>query len=470
MGLPQEKPLVDFGCKKVGAEEFYQALFFYTESYRKYGSKMMVPVTFSNLDGGTWRSVALGEIHDLCSHRNDAYVSPCTYFPRKVRGEWVASNGKSRVQQLCGFVLDLDMVAPSRLNSALWGFWQMGVPVPTYIVCSGHGTHLYYVLTVPVDLLKRWNKELEAINSYLYSLYEPSEEWALFDFSQDTVESWQLGKVDRHGITQPYRVVGSLAKNGKDTVSAWRVGEEWEIGDLARLAGLGQTVFTKDGFDMKRSMLSAQFAEQREKPYVKKTSKRGWNPGFYRWLAAKVYDHARLYGEVGHRYKQVQALTVAAIKDRVPRDQLEADVRRICERWNQCAQEFHHDPVGWDECQKAMACFVDCYSHRRFPKWWLEKLCGWDFGTQKRNGRTQAEHLELARTMKAFYVNAGIKKAAGGGGAGRPVGSGTKELQIKAYAAEHPEANHSEIARALGVSRTTVIKWLKKGRSDVQSQ
>ena len=27
--------------------------------------------------------------------------------------------------------------------------------------------------------------------------------------------------------------------------------------------------------------------------------------------------------------------------------------------------------------------------------------------------------------------------------------------------AEHPEANHSEIARALGVSRPTVIKWLK---------
>ena len=34
---------------------------------------------------------------------------------------------------------------------------------------------------------------------------------------------------------------------------------------------------------------------------------------------------------------------------------------------------------------------------------------------------------------------------------------------IRAYAREHPEANHSDIAKALDVSRPTVIKWLKSG-------
>lgn len=38
-----------------------------------------------------------------------------------------------------------------------------------------------------------------------------------------------------------------------------------------------------------------------------------------------------------------------------------------------------------------------------------------------------------------------------------------KSERIRAYAVEHPEATHSEIARALGVSRPTVIKWLKPG-------
>lgn len=41
------------------------------------------------------------------------------------------------------------------------------------------------------------------------------------------------------------------------------------------------------------------------------------------------------------------------------------------------------------------------------------------------------------------------------------VADSTKADLVREYAAEHPDANHSEIARALGISRPTVIKWLK---------
>ena len=40
-------------------------------------------------------------------------------------------------------------------------------------------------------------------------------------------------------------------------------------------------------------------------------------------------------------------------------------------------------------------------------------------------------------------------------------GAPTKRDGILAYAAAHPGASHSAIAKALGVSRKTVIKWLK---------
>ena len=43
--------------------------------------------------------------------------------------------------------------------------------------------------------------------------------------------------------------------------------------------------------------------------------------------------------------------------------------------------------------------------------------------------------------------------------AGRPVGSGTKEKAVKEYAEAHPEATVTEIAKAVGVSRTTVYKY-----------
>ena len=40
-------------------------------------------------------------------------------------------------------------------------------------------------------------------------------------------------------------------------------------------------------------------------------------------------------------------------------------------------------------------------------------------------------------------------------------GAPTKADLVRDYALAHPDANHSEIARALGISRPTVIKWLK---------
>lgn len=45
-------------------------------------------------------------------------------------------------------------------------------------------------------------------------------------------------------------------------------------------------------------------------------------------------------------------------------------------------------------------------------------------------------------------------------------GSGEKCELIRSYAREHPDANHSEIAKALGVSRPTVIKWLRDWKCD----
>ena len=43
---------------------------------------------------------------------------------------------------------------------------------------------------------------------------------------------------------------------------------------------------------------------------------------------------------------------------------------------------------------------------------------------------------------------------------GRPKGSGTKEKLVKEYIRKNPNDNPTEIARNLGISRTTVYKYL----------
>lgn len=45
---------------------------------------------------------------------------------------------------------------------------------------------------------------------------------------------------------------------------------------------------------------------------------------------------------------------------------------------------------------------------------------------------------------------------------GRPKGSGTKESLVKEYLSKNPTSTPTEIARELGISRTTVYKYLEK--------
>jgi len=43
---------------------------------------------------------------------------------------------------------------------------------------------------------------------------------------------------------------------------------------------------------------------------------------------------------------------------------------------------------------------------------------------------------------------------------GRPKGSGTKENLVKEYLEENPDHTPTEIAKNLGISRTTVYKYI----------
>jgi len=98
-----------------------------------------------------------------------------------------------------------------------------------------------------------------------------------------------------------------------------------------------------------------------------------------------------------------------------------------------------------------------------FPRDSIARLTAMDMPANKRNGRKQEIHLKIARSAQAIMdeVNGTNWRE----GNGRPRGSKNKKNEKKekilAYAEANPEASHSEIARELGISRPTVIKWLR---------
>ena len=465
---------------------FYRAVFGNSSHYMRYEDNMEIPLTLSagGADGGgTWISVKLAELPDLVWDRNDAYLSACTYFPRKCKSpdgapRYYSTNSRDTADELCAFVLDIDRADSRVLTTLLEHVWRAGlIPSPTYLVASGTGVHLWYVLDWPVKMLKRWRAELEYMQRALGNYYTAGAlSWKTIDSAGNIIDehrdvSVELGKYDSHGLTQPYRAVGSLTKSETDTVSAWRIGPTWDVDDLAKQCMLLPQAFNEETFDMTKSLS----ARERERWAMAKdeaarqrlaSSGKGHNPVFYPWMLAEALDRSRFADAYGSRYNVVLCLTLAARKDNtsprqanpITRAQLESDIRELWENWEVVAARVGCPHITWTECRKAIEAGYSFRGDCIRIRWsWLGKKCEWRHTSHsKRNGRSQDEHLADARDFK-FFLARRRPEVLGG----RPKGSGTKEAEIKAYAAEHPDANHSQIARALGVSRPTVIKWLR---------
>ena len=181
-----------------------------------------------------------------------------------------------------------------------------------------------------------------------------------------------------------------------------------------------------------------------------------WTFSDYWWMR-KIRGGA----SYSHRYFCLMALAIYAVKCGITdRDRVKADMESLVPFLDSIDPEH---PFGNDhEVENALECLDLRY--KKFPIKDLERISGMAIPKNKRNYRKQPQHMEYLNGLRKMrrdvlgeneYENSG-----------RPKGSGEKCELIRSYAREHPDANHSDIAKALGVSRTTVIKWLRDWKRD----
>ena len=112
-----------------------------------------------------------------------------------------------------------------------------------------------------------------------------------------------------------------------------------------------------------------------------------------------------------------------------------------------------------------VACAMAAYGSNDLRFWKNEYMCRRAKiapHENKHNGQKQKEHLEEARAIRDIRQH---RKGTNWWDGGNRDGAPTKRDEIRAYAVEHPEASQRAIAKALGVSPTTVNKWLKPDAS-----
>ena len=360
----------------------------------------------------------------------------------------VAFSGKNRTKanayHMWGIAIDLDGVEMRQLEDLIHQIDNDIVPRPTFLANSGHGMHLYYCFEDPVPMYPRLLEQLQALKNALTECV-----WNAYTSTISTE------KRQYQSIVQGYRAVGSCSKLGKNyRVTAFRTGIKRTLQYLMDWASETGRVdfdeFQHVTLDEAREQWPEWYQHRivegkKRRPF--KFKHRGVYEAWLRRMELGAFD--------GNRYNCIAVLFALAYKtDGIEFDEVLNDAMDLVPRLNRLTKDqknkFTVDDVldassYYDEPSQSLG----LKSVYRMTKIYIEPT--------KRNGRKQADHLEEARAIQNVrMVRAGKDWREGNG---RPRGSGTAREKVLQYREEHPDANVTDVARALGISRPTVYKW-----------
>lgn len=351
-------------------------------------------------------------------------TSPISYFGR--------NRTSKNASELYGMAFDLDGVSEKSLGNLLHQINHNQNPRPTYIVNSGHGLHLYFIFKEPIKL---YNHIKEPLKKMKFELTERL--WNIY--------TSDLKEKQFQGIFQGFRMVGSPSKFGKEyLIKAYKSGDKIDM-DFMNSYVRAETQIID--LNYKPNLTLEQAKEKYPEWYERKivqgiSTKKTWNikRDLYDWWKKKIIVEASF----GHRYFCIMVLSIYAKKCNISFEELERDAYELIPIMN----EKHQEPFTEIDIKSALKSYNENY--RMFPREDIEKITAISMPANKRNYRTQKQHLQIARATRDI-VNPEWRHV-------QP----SKEDLVKDYIKKNPNCNPSQIAKALNVSRTTVYKYLKK--------
>lgn len=403
--------LAQFG-EQVSAATFYEDIFGDLD--------IEMPVVIIDDDTSQKHIVTMSVSEALlqAENRNDMLLGGCTYF-----NHWIS---KRSAKDIHTFIVDMDNVYAGVLRTALQDDWYTDgrkeyLPMPTYIVNSGTGLHLYFVLDEPIPNYKISTENLDRLYRSLA-------------IGQTTKRIYLKKQVQWFG--QDFRMAGGLNKYSVEN-TIFRVGKKWDIDQLAMAVGLNDVHFVRYG-----EPRTVQPKAPKSRSHL---TRNGWrsNRGFYDYALANCRNKTK----EGNRYTSMCALSVIAWKCAVPEIELERDLKSLLPKYNEGATRL----IKEKEIHSAMKMYNSKAMLTQRER--LEDWQGWEYRGPRRNGRKREVHLKLARGQKAMLKELGELKAEG-----RPKGSNKQQLVCE-WQQQHPEGRKVDCERDTGLSRHTVLKW-----------
>lgn len=380
----------------------------------------------------------LDKVREVIERDNFCLMSPISYIGKERSSE--------NARGLYALAIDLDGVIikddgdPFGLRTLFHQIEDLDrIPMPTYIVSSGTGLHLYYVFEKPIMLFPNVVKELQKYKRELTRII-----WQGYITNLED-------NVQYESLFQGFRMVGTITKKGERA-------RAFETGKRVTMEYMNEFVreeFKANNFVYKSKLTLAEakkkYPEWYERRIVKKQPKSTWtvNRAVYDWWKRRILKEAK----TGHRYYCLMMLAVYARKAGIERDELENDAFMFMELFDKLPASADN-PFNEKDVIDALQAYDDRYI--TYPINSISYLSDIPIEKNKRNYQKQEWHLEDIRAKKIRMKQRGqdFKNKEG-----RPKGSGVKEEIVKEYRKNNPLARKSDCIRDTGISKMTVYKW-----------
>lgn len=411
--------------------------------------------TIEQKDGSTYEEQAIGfnrksfhrgqEVLYQTIERSDNFVitSPVSYAGK--------NRTASNARELFALVIEVDSLIEKTGLDELFYQWERSnyykgkktyeqSPRPTYIVCSGQGLHLYFVFDEPIPLFSNIYKQLTRAKRYL-----TTKLWTRYI-------STLHDNIQYEPINQPFRAVGTSAKEKGVYALAFKTGGRYSINDLNSFLPLNKQIDYQKRSDLSLEEAKEKYPEWYERRIVQKKPLKTGESTYYRHRA--VYDNwkKRIIEEanVGKRYFCLEHLCALAVACQISQEELEKDIQEVADYFERLTvSEDNH--FTQNDIISAMSTYKkpNVNAFRRKLEYITDKT-GIKLERAKRNGRTRLENIAIVHKLNELNREMNLGKDKGG----RP----SKAHLVKEWRQNNPSGTKIQCERETGISRPTVLK------------
>lgn len=327
----------------------------------------------------------LKEIVSVAKSGKDCFISPIGYFGRtpkkdnaRLQFALVFDIDFLRLKEDDGFLCPVD-----RLISCL--FEDGNIPIPTanlLALSSEEHVHIYYVFEEPTKMYKSVMPELEEFKKLI----------TRFIWRSDFIDT-KIHKIQYESIVQGFRIVGSKNSKHDNIVHGFMLREKKykNINDLITQMNQINNIYKRSNISL--IDLSVKNGKTNKKKHGHWTCKKD----LYDWYKNIFMTDKKVIE--GSRYRKCFTLASIAYKCGVSKKELKRDLLELAPKLDQETMiETKKTPFTTEDALSALKGYSEEYVNVGID--FIKKKAMIEIERNRRNGRTQKQHLRIARLAK----------------------------------------------------------------------